>query len=394
MSMPLEGIRVLDMTTAYSGPVCTLQLADYGAEVIKIERTKYGDAARTWPSDYEMNPFFVAMNRNKKSISLNLKSEKGKEIFKELVKDADVVVENFRAGVMARMGLGYDVLKEINPGIIMASLCGYGQTGPYSDRSCYSNLAEAMSGILSTTGAPDGMPYGSGVAFGDSVGGMFTLAGILMALYHREKTGEGQWIDVAMTDSLFALNEGAATAVDIQGHDDQRMGNRDPAAYPYDAFEAKDGWCILSVADVNDWSNFAHACELDELVDDPRFKTNNDRCKNADILWEYITAWSKQHTRDEIEKRFDENRAGFARINTIGEAMKNEQMLARDMIIEVEDQWFGKIKQNGFPIKMSTCSAELRCPAPRVGQHNEEYLSKLGYSEADLQALREEGIID
>lgn len=393
MSLPLEGVRVLDLTTAYSGPICTQQLADYGAEVIKVERVKWGDAARTWPSEYEVNPFFVAVNRNKKSVSLNLKSEKGLKIFKEMVKKADVVVENYRGGVMKRMGLGYDVLKEVNPRIIMASLCGYGQTGPYSDRSCYSNLAEAASGIMSMTGEKDGMPYGSGVAFGDSVGGMFTLVGILMALYQREKTGEGQYIDVSMTDSLFALNEGSTTACDITGFDAERYGNKDPAAYPYDAFPAKDGWCILSVADVNDWSNFAHACELDDLVDDPRFKTNADRIINYKELGEYISAWSSQHTKKEIEKRFEENRCGYASVNTAMEAMEDPQLLAREMIIEVDDQYFGKIKENGFPIKMSGSKPVVRYPAPRLGQQNEEIYKEIGITDDELKSLTEEGVI-
>ena len=394
MTTPLNNIRILDLTTSYSGPIATMQLADFGAEVIKVEHYKSGDFSRKWePKIDGKSLFYPPNNRNKKSITLNLKSPEGKEIFKKLVKDADVVVENYRGGTMNKLGLGYDVLKEINPSIIMASLSGFGQTGPYSKRGAYSNIAEAMAGTMYMTGFPD-TPVGSGAAFGDSVGGMFTALGIMLALFHREKTGEGQYIDVAMTDSLIALLEGAITAYDITGEEPVRNGNREDTTYPYDVFEAKDGFCFLTVTDVDDWTNFAKACELDHLLDDPRFGSNVDRIKNADILSDYINGWTREHTKAEIAARFDQYNEGYSSVNSIRDVINDEQVNAREMVVDVFDpEWRRSYKMAGIPIKMSLTPGEIKCAAPAMGQHNEEIYGKLGYSAEGIKELKEKEII-
>ena len=230
----LEGIRVIDLSTAYSAPIATMQLADFGADVIKIENTGKGDGARTW------NPFvngeslgYMYANRNKRSITLNLKTEEGKKALFELVKTADVVVENFRPGVTKKLGIDYEVMKQIKPDIIMASLSGYGQTGPYAKKGAYSNLAEAQSGLMYLTGWPNGLPTGSGVAFGDSIAGMFLVQGIMYALFHHERTGEGQYIDVAMVDSLIGLIQHGFAQVTALGIEPERIGNRDLSDYPH-----------------------------------------------------------------------------------------------------------------------------------------------------------------
>lgn len=390
----LAGIRVIDLTTAYSGPFATMQLADFGAEVIKIENNKYGDGSRTWSPTVEGNSiYFLNMNRNKKSITLNLKSEEGKKIVLNLVRDADVVVENFRPGVMARMGLTYEALKEVNPRIIMASLSGYGQTGPYAKRAAYSNLAEALSGLMYVTGFPDGKPTGSGVALGDSIGGLFLAQGILTALFHRERTGEGQYIDVSMTDSLVSMLAIGMIQYDVLGKEQERIGNRDPAAFPYDLFEAKDGYCILSVATVSDWTPFAKVCGLEHLLEDPRFLTNDDRVKNADELYPYINEFSKQHTRAELAELFESAGQGYSDVLKPSEVMQNEQILARDMVVEVEAPFFGKYKMQGIPVKMSETPGSIDLPIPALGEHNAEILERLGYNPADLERLKAEGVI-
>ena len=244
----LEGIKVVDLSTAYSAPIATMQLADFGAEVIKIENTAGGDGSRSWnPSVNGQGIHFLYMNRNKKSVALNLKSPEGKRILFELVKDADIVVENFRPGVTRKLGIDYEAMRAVKPDIIMASLSGYGQTGPYATRGAYSNLAEALSGLMYVTGwpAPEGKPTASGVAFGDSVAGMFLTQGILYALYHRERTGQGQYIDVSMVDSLVALLQHCFVQCSLMGQEPERIGNRDLSDYPYDLFEAKDGYLSL-----------------------------------------------------------------------------------------------------------------------------------------------------
>lgn len=391
--LPLEDIKIIDLTTSYSGPIGTMQFADFGAEVIKVESLR-GDSSRTWEPQYHgKSIYYPCMNRNKKSISLNLKEPKAVEILLELVKDADVVVENFRPGVLDKLGLGYDVLKSVKPDIILASLSGYGQTGPYAKRSAYSNMAEALSGVMYLTGMPDGMPTGSGVSFGDSVGGMTMALGIMFALWHREKTGEGQQIDISMTDALVHLISYAIAAYDMTGIEPQRQGNRDPAAYPYDVFKAKDGYCFLSVSNVADWTNFAQACELDDLLDDPRFDTNQHRIEHADELEKYITAWSSVRTRAEIAKRFEEYGCGYADILKPSELLTNEQILARDMIVEIDDPEIGKYKMQGIAIKMSKTPGQIRKAAPTVGESNHEILSKLGYTDTQIEELKADRII-
>lgn len=394
MTRPLEGLRIVDLTTAYSGAISTMEFADFGAEVIKIEHYKIGDGSRTWQPQYKgRSLYYPSMNRNKKSITLNLKSEKGKEILLELVKTADVVVENFRPGTLEKLGLTYEVMKEKNPGIIMASLSGYGQTGPYRTRSAYSNLAEALSGVMYLTGFPDGMPTGSGVSFGDSVGGIFTALGIMFALWHRNKTGEGQYIDVSMTDSLVHMISSAIVVNSLTGEEPERIGNRDTAAYPYDVFQAKDGYCVLSIATVADWTPFAKALNLEHLIDDPKFDTNEHRIENADELGEYISEWASQRTRAEIEKIFQEYKLGYSPVLKTSELLTNEQLLARDMIVELEDPVMGKYKMQGIPIKMSKTPGEVVSTAPELGEHNNQILGELGYTKEQIEELKKDEVI-
>ncbi len=394
MMKALEGIRVIDLTTAFSGPVATMQLADHGAEVIKIENNKTGDPSRTWtPFVNGKGAWYPTMNRNKKSISLNLRTDEGKRILLELVKTADVVVENYKGGTMEKMGLGYEVMKSVKPDIIMASLCGYGQTGPYKNQGAYSNLAEAMAGTLYLTGFPDGMPCGSGVAFGDSVGGVFTALGILTALIHRNKTGEGQYIDVSMTDSLVHLSECFIGIYTLTGEEPKRMGNRDAAAFPYDLFEAKDGYCILSITNVNDWTPFAKAVGLEHLIDDLRFDTNKHRIENQNELFPLINEWSKQRTRAEIEKIFMEAGQAYSPVLKISEVIENEQVKARDMIIDMEDPDYGKYKIQGVPVKLSLTPGSVDTPAPSIGQHNEEIYTQIGITPEQIAGYKEQGVM-
>lgn len=394
MKQVLENIRVVDLTTSYSGPFATLQLADFGAEVIKIENSKYGDPSRGWtPMVNERSVSYCAFNRNKKSVTLNLKAPEGREALLKLVATADVVVENFRPGTMQKLSIDYETLKAVKPDLIMASLSGYGQTGPMAKMSAYSNLAEAMSGVMYLTGFPDGMPTGSGVAFGDSITGLYTALAILLALYHRQATGEGQYIDIAMTDSLVAMLEHNLVYSSTSGKNSRRFGNRDPACYPYDLFEAKDGYCFLSVSTVADWSPFAHLMGLDALMDDPRFRTNELRVEHADELAPYINAWTRVRTREEIRCAFEEAHQGYSPVLSPSEVLTDEQINARGMICELTDPVLGTYKTADTPMKLSLTPGGIRTTAPELGADNGEVLQELGYTEAEIAAMRESKII-
>ncbi len=393
-NLPLEGIRVIDLSTAYSAPIGTMQLADFGAEVIKVENTSIGDPSRTWsPLHNGQSIQFLNMNRNKKSVTLNLKAEEGRALLYELVKTADVVVENFRPGVAKRLGCGYEALCAVKPDIIMASLSGFGQTGPKSTNAAYSNIAEASSGLMHVTGYPNGKPTASGVAFGDSVAGMFLTQGILYALFHRERTGEGQYIDISMTDSLFHLIMQGVIQKSLMGVDPGRIGCRDLSAYPYDIFQAKDGYCILGVSTVNDWRPFAQAIERPELAEDPRFDTNEHRVENADELSPYIERWTLAHTRAEIEQVFLTHKLAFASVLTVGEAMEDEQLRHREMVVDMEYEGMGRYQMQGIPVKLSKTPGQVRMGCPHQGEHNEEIYGGLGLSQERLAQLKRDGVI-
>lgn len=393
-NLPLEGIRVVDLSTAYSAPIGTMQLADFGAEVIKVENTSIGDPSRTWsPLHNGQSIQFLNMNRNKKSITLNLKAEEGRRLLYELVKTADVVVENFRPGVAKRLGCDYEALRAVKPDIIMASLSGFGQTGPKATNAAYSNIAEASSGLMHVTGYPDGKPTASGVAFGDSVAGMFLAQGILYALFHHQRTGEGQYIDVSMTDSLFHLIMQGVIQKSLMGVDPGRIGCRDLSAYPYDIFPAKDGYCILGVSTVNDWLPFAQAIGRPELADDPRFDTNEHRVEHADALHPYIEAWTLEHTREEVQQVFLAHKLAFASVLTVGEAMEDEQLRHREMVVDMEYEGMGRYQMQGIPVKLSKTPGQIRMGCPHRGEHNEEIYGGLGLSGERLLQLKQDGVI-
>lgn len=389
----LEGIRVIDLSTAYSAPIATMQLADFGADVIKVENTGKGDGSRTW------NPFvngeslgFMYTNRNKRSITLNLKSEEGKKALFELVKTADVVVENFRPGVTTRLGIDYEAMKKVKPDIIMASLSGYGQTGPYAKKGAYSNLAEAQSGLMYLTGWPNGLPTGSGVAFGDSVAGMFLVQGIMYALFHHERTGEGQYIDVAMVDSLIGLIQHGFAQVTALGIEPERIGNRDLSDYPYDTFEAKDGYCQLGNSTPSDWTMFTKAIGRPDLAEEEKYDSPDKRWEHVEEIHDIIQEWASQYTRAEIEKIFGEYGQLYSPILKCSEVMKDPQVLHREMVVDLEYRGT-KYKDKGIPVKMSKTPGNIRMMPPTQGQHTDEVLKSIGYTDEQLEQMRKDGVI-
>ncbi len=391
----LLGIRVLDMSRVLAGPFAGMLLADMGADVIKLEIPKRGDDSRQFPpfiGDESM--YYVNLNRGKKSITLDLKTGEGKEIFKELVKQSDVVLENFRPGTMERLGLGYDELKKINPKIIYSAISGFGQTGPYRLRPGYDIIGQAMGGLLSITGWPGGPPTRSGTAIGDILSSLFCTVGILAALQIRGQTGEGQLVDVSLVDSVFAALENIPQVYYVDGHVPERIGNRYEFIYPYDTFEAKDGWMVIGIANDSLWMKFLDATGLD-LGDDPRFKSNPLRVKNHEPLKEIIADWSKEKTKAEIEEILTHAGVPSCPIYDIKEASEDPHIQgAREMVLEMEQPGLGLVKVQGNPIKMSMTEPKPRGPAPSLGGNTYEVLNALlGISEDRFRELKDLGVV-
>lgn len=393
---PLSGVRVLDLTHAYSGPFCTMHLADQGAEVIKIEVPGKGDQSRNWaPFKNGSSGYFAYINRNKYGITLDLKSEKGRELFKKLVAEADVVCENFRVGTMERLGLGYEVLKEINPGLIYASISGFGLEGPLAQRPCYDIIAQAMGGMMSMTGFGDQQTK-VGPAIADNYSGTYLALGIAMALYQRSKTGMGRRLDVSMVDTIFSILEAGAVEYTINGHISGPEGNRDPGISPFDSFRAKDGSFVMACGTDGFWKSLCGLMERLDLVDDPRFGTNAKRCENyLGELKSIISAWAADYTVDEMEEMLVGAGIPFGRILTMDQVCAQDVLRDRNMLWTVKDTGIGEeIEIPGSPIKMHGCADMAMRSAPVVGEHTDSVLRDvLGMDDAQIGQLHNDHVI-
>lgn len=396
MKKALEGFKVLDLTHAYNGPFCTTLLADNGAEVIKIESPK-GDQCRAWgPIDPKSGEsgFYAFLNRNKKGVTLNLKSEEGRNIFFNMVKGADVVVENYRPGVMKKLGIEYDVLKKYNPRIILASGSGFGQYGPIHDRPCYDIVAQSMGGMVNLTGFANEPPVKVGPSIADNVTGIYLCVGVLMALLNRERTGQGQMVDVAMLDTIFSILENAIVINTLTGQIPHRQGNIDPSIAPFDIYKAKDGYVALGVGNDKLWSRFCEVIEKPELVKDEKFLTNDSRCKNYDPeLKNIIAEWVKDKTKKELDDMFDKAGIPCGPVLDMEEAINHPQIQAREMMVHINHPTIGEMYFQGVPIKFSRTPGSVDTPAPLLGQHNEEVLGKMGISKERLNDMKSKGII-
>lgn len=396
MSKPLENVIVLDLTRVLAGPYCTMILSDLGAEIIKVEIPGTGDDARAFgPFIESRSLYFLSINRGKKSISLNLKTDKGKEMLKELVKKVDVIVENFRPGTMEKLGLGYEILQKINPRLIYAASSGFGHSGPYSPKPAYDILAQAMGGMMSITGWLGSAPTRVGMSLGDITASLFTAIGINAALYQREKTGLGQKIDVAMLDSQVAILENALVRLQAEGRSPEPLGNRHPTIAPFQAYKGSDDYFVVAVGNDNLWQTFCTALGRTDLLEDKRLTTNKLRTENVELLNSSLNEIFITKTAQQWLDLFEEVKIPCAPINDIEHVMKDEQVLARNMIVEVEDAIAGKVKIAGNPIKMSTLLDEKqRAKVPEVGEHNHEIYSKfLGLTGQELSRLKQDGVI-
>jgi CoA:oxalate CoA-transferase len=396
MNRPLENIKVLDLTRVLAGPFCTMILSDLGAEVLKVEMPGTGDDARGFgPFKNGSSLYFASINRDKKSISLNLKNDLGKQVFKQLLPKFDVLVENFRPGTMEKLGLGYDVLKELHPGLIYAASSGFGHSGPYSTRPSYDILAQAMGGIMSITGWPGSPPTRVGMSLGDITASLYTAIGINAALYHRTNTGLGQKIDVSMLDCQLSILENALARYQVEGKSPEPLGNRHPTITPFQAFKASDGHFVVAIGNDNLWKSFCKAIDRADLLEDPSFVTNGLRTENIEDLMGVLEPIFQAKTMDKWLAIFEAAQVPCAPINTIDKLFEDEQLKARNMIIDLHDKNAGDMKIAGNPIKMSSVpEVTKREPAPGIGEHNEEILSKLlGLDPKSIDDLRKAGVI-
>jgi formyl-CoA transferase/CoA:oxalate CoA-transferase len=394
--LPLDGLVVVDLTRVLSGPYCTMLLADMGARVIKIEQPGRGDDTRAWgpPFQGSESAYFLSINRNKESLTLDLKRPEGRGILDRLIDRTDVLVENFRPGTMARLGLAYDTLAKRRPSLVYCSISGFGQTGPRRDEPGYDAVIQGEGGLMSVTGEANGPPLRLGVAISDIVSGMFAAQGIAMALLARAKTGRGQHVDIGMLDSTAALLTYQAASYFATGASPTRLGNRHPTIVPYETFAVADGDLVLAVGNDELWRSFCNAVGLSALASDERFATNRERVVNYDILKPLLDATLRTRSRAEWIALLNANGVPCGSVRSIGDVLGDPQIEARDMIAAVEHATLGPLRTLGVPIKLSDTPAKIRNAAPVLGQHTERILRRdLGLSDSEIQELRSAGAI-
>ncbi|RUR37729.1 CaiB/BaiF CoA transferase family protein [Vreelandella populi] len=393
--LPLQNIKVLDVSQIMAGPYCTMVLADMGAEVIKVEKLNGGDDSR------QMGPYvngestcFSQINRNKKSISLNLKDERARQIFYHLASDADVIVENYRPGVTKSLAIDYDTIKAINPGIVYCSISGYGQTGPYSHKGGFDLVAQGMTGLMSMTGEEGRRPLKTGIAVYDIGAGITAVYSILAAHIHKMTTGEGQHIDIAITECGLPWFTWEAAAYFAEGTVPGPTGWRHRVSAPYQAVKARDGYLMLGCANQRTWERFCRdVLKRDALMEDPRFITNHDRGQHVDELEALLEELMAEASVEEWLTLCDSAGVPAGPINNFADAMADEHYLARGMVEEMEHPVIGKMKTIGFPSKFSLTPSTIRSAAPLFAQHTDEVLEGLGFANEELSHLRAEGCI-
>lgn len=393
---PLEGIKVVDFTQAHAGSLCTMLLADFGAEVIKIERAGVGDLARYWAPFKDGNSaYYTYLNRGKRSIGINAASPEGREILLKLIADADVVCENFKYGSMERMGLSYDEICEVNPEIIYASLNGFGQTGPMKQTIGLDLQLQAMSGLMDRTGFPDGPPTKAGPAMGDQLSGTYMATAINLALINKKKTGKGQKIDIAILDCLFSILEAGPITYCLTGDVPPRVGNSYPSISPYDTFKAKDGYVSIGISTDRQWEKFCDALGMDDLKADERYKTNESRGDHyEDGLKEAIENVTSKMSKFEIEKILRDARLACGAVYTVAESMESEQIKERNMLVKVHDKGVGDVRIPGTVIRLSDTPGGFMEGAPLLGEHTVYYLKKLGYDDDQIASFENDKIVE
>ncbi len=397
MAGPLEGVRILDLTWVLSGPFATMVLSDLGADVIKIERPGVGDIARgNGPQVNGLSTYFLSLNRGKKSITLNLASEQGKDIFLRLVEQADVVVENFVPGTMSRLGLGYETVKQRNPRIIYAACSGFGQTGPYTAKPAFDVIVQAMGGIMSITGEPGGPPVRPGVSLGDIAAGLFLSIAILAALNERNQSGQGQMIDISMLDCQLAIQENAFVRYLATGEVPRALGTRHPVFTPFQVFPTEDGHiAVATMGGVQDqWPLFCATIGRLDIMDDERFQTGWTRSQHHEVLEPILNQAMKTRTTQEWLEEFEGVRIPCGPVNTIDQVAADPQVAARGMIAEVKHPTAGKFRVVNTPVRLSRTPCHVERACPDLGEHTDEVLrEQLAMTGQEVDRLRESGVI-
>jgi formyl-CoA transferase len=393
---PLGGVRVLDLTRVVAGPYCSMFLGDLGAEVVKVEQPGAGDDTRGWGPPFAggESAYYLCINRNKQSLTLDLKSKRAVELLRQLVKAADVILENFRPGTMERLGLGEKELREINPRLIFASLTGFGADGPMSDWPGYDLIVQAWGGLMSITGTPDGEPVKVGVAIIDLVAGLMLGKSITAALFAREKIGVGQRIDTSLLEAEVASLINVGSNYLVGGKVPSRWGNAHPNIVPYQSFQTADGYLVIGVASEVIWKRFCEAIAQKNLINDPRFTDNSKRVENRSELIALLSEIFRQRRNDAWFKLLTDAEVPCAPVQTIDQVFEAPQVLQRDMLIEIDHPTAGRVRMAGIPVKFSVTPAAVRLPPPMLGEHNETILkSWLGLSADSIDELKKEKVI-
>ena len=386
---PLTGLTVLDLTRVLSGPYCSMMLGDMGARVIKVEQPGRGDDTRGWGPPFQNgeSAYFLSINRNKESVTLNFKTPEGRKVLDALIERADVLVENFRPGTLARQGLGYDDLAAAHRGLVYCSISGFGQTGPRRSEPGYDAVLQAEGGLMSITGPPDGSPYRLGVAIADIVSGMFAAYGVAMALLVQARTGRGQFVDVAMLDSVAAILTYQAGICFATGQAPPRLGNQHPTIVPYETFSAADGDVVVAAGNDTLFRKFCDVLEMPALAEDPRFATNQGRVENQDALRPLLAERVRTRTRQQWLDGLKQAGVPSGAVRDLAEMLSDPQLIDRMMVLPMTHPKAGPMQVLGVPVKMGDTPGGVRTPPPVLGQHTHAVLGELGYDADQITAL-------
>lgn len=393
---PLAGMRVLELAQIMAGPTCGMMLADMGADVVKVEKLPGGDDARGYKEprvNGESAPFMI-LNRNKRGIALNLKHPQGKEILLRMVRDADVLTENYRKGTLEKLGLGYDVLSKINPGLIYCAVSGYGRDGPYGDKAGFDLIAQGFSGLMSVTGEPGRPPAKTGNSIADINAGILAVVGITAAYVHKLKTGQGQVVDTSLMEAAMQQTYWHAAIYFATGQSAGPTGSAHLLTAPYQAFRASDGWINIGGANQANWERIADVLGHPEWREDPRYATNTARMQNLDTLVAAMNAVLVTRSRAEWMAAFDAAGVPVGPVHTIGEALSHPQTVARGMVVDLVHPKAGPTKALGCPVHFSATPTQITRPAPMLGEHSRELLREYGYSDSDIDHFLAAGVIE
>jgi crotonobetainyl-CoA:carnitine CoA-transferase CaiB-like acyl-CoA transferase len=396
MTAPLDGIKVLEIGVAMAGPYCGLMLADYGADVIKVERPGSGDESRNWPPffDGQVSHYFAAVNRNKRSLAIDMKSAEGADILRRLAAKADVVIDNFRLGVLDQLGLGYEALSKINERLIYCRITGFGASGPRSGERANDAVMQAYAGGMSLTGEPDGGPVKMGISVADIGAGMFATIGILMALQARHTTGRGQIVDTSLLEGQVAMLANHFASFFSTGHPPPRRGSGGQNMVPYQAFLAQDEWMVVASFTERMWRGVCAAIDRPEWGDDPRYHNAKVRAENREELVAKLAEVFRQQPIAYWEARLRAEGIPFTPVNTVDRVAKDEQTLARDMIVSVDHPQAGTLSLTGLPIKFAETPGAVRTAPPLLGQHSVEIARKVGLGESEVSELLRRGVLE